>query len=125
MGKYRLSELEKNPDYQHFIQVRRPQIKQQERENQERMEKLVHKRMVETLTMAAALPDDERKQEILTPAQQLRMRNEVAKCQSVSAAVKVINRYIFGGDDGLVDKVEINPKIRDPYSLDYAVPHFG
>ena len=124
MGKYRLSRLEQDPDYQHYIQVVRPQQKRQEAEFKAKQIALHQKRLDEALTLAATMPDGERKQEILTPSQQIAMRDEVAKCQSVKAAVRCINRYIFKGDTGEADNIEIHPVVKDHYAMDYALSNW-
>ena len=120
MGKYRLSTLEQDPDYQHYIRVVRPQQKRQEAEFREKQIALHQKRLDEALTLAATMPDSERKQEILTPSQQIAMRDEVAKCQSIKAAVRCINRYIFKGGTGEADKIEIYPEDQYTYHLGHG-----
>ena len=83
-----------------------------------------HEAILEVKSMMSSLPDDQKRQFILTPIQQLDMRDEVKRCKSVQQAVNTINRYIFGDRyDGEMERVDIDPKIRDPYSLDYAVPN--
>lgn len=124
MGKFRLSTLEQDPDYQHYIKVVRPQEKRREEALKAKQAALHQKRLEEALTLAATMPDGQRRQEILTPSQQIAMRDEVSKCQSVKAAVRCINRYIFKGDTGEADKIEIHPEVKDPYSLDYSVTNW-
>lgn len=68
----------------------------------------------------------ERTQQILTPAQQLEMRKRVASSADIKSALAVIDGYIFGDEsDGEVDSIDSNVKLRDPYTLDYAVTNWG
>ena len=47
------------------------------------------------------------KQQVLTPAQQLEMREAIQKCKSLGEVIRVIDRYIFDVDhDGDVDEIE-------------------
>ena len=118
MGKWGIKSLEKNPDYQDYIQNRRPVEKALAEEM--RRKRQLH----ETKTLMANQPDEDRTQKSLSPAQMLDLRNRIARSKSVDDAVQIMNKAIFG-DDGEVDKININPKMRDPYTLDYAVTNFG
>lgn len=70
--------------------------------------------------------DQERTQQILTPAQQLEMRKRVSEAGDIDAALAVIDGYIFGDEsDGEVDKIITGSRQTDPYALDYSVPYFG
>ena len=60
----------------------------------------------EAPTVISSVPDDERAQQLLTPAQQLAMRDEVKKCKSVNSAVEVIHQYIWKVPDGEADDTE-------------------
>ena len=52
-------------------------------------------------------PLKDRKQQVLTPAQQLEMRAEIQKCKSLGEVIRVVDRYIFDRDhDGDVDAIE-------------------
>ena len=52
-------------------------------------------------------PLKDRKQQVLTPAQQLEMRAEIQKCKSLGEVIRVVDRYIFDVDhDGEVDAIE-------------------
>ena len=42
-------------------------------------------------TAVSAVPDVERAQQLLTPVQQLAMRDEIKKCKTVAAAVEVVD----------------------------------
>jgi hypothetical protein len=64
-------------------------------------------------TAMASVPDEERAQNQLTPAQALAMRDEVARCNSIKKAVSIIQRYIFKVPDGGADKVDTAPTIKD------------
>ena len=43
-------------------------------------------------------PLKDRKQQVLTPAQQLEMRDEISKCRSLGEVIRVVDRYIFDKD---------------------------
>ena len=118
MGKWGIKSLEANPDYQDYIQNRRPVEKAFAEEMRQKRE------LVEMKTLMANQPDEERSQKSLSPAQMIDLRNRIARSKSVDAAVQIMNKAIFG-DDGEVDKIDINPKMPDPYTLDYAVTNFG
>ena len=52
-------------------------------------------------------PLKDRKQQVLTPAQQLEMRAEIQKCKSLGEVIRVVDRYILDVDhDGEVDPIE-------------------
>ena len=64
----------------------------------------------ETKSLMSMTPLKDRKQQVLTPAQQLEMRDEISKCKSLGEVIRVVDRYIFDKDhDGDVD--EITPAI--------------
>ena len=53
-------------------------------------------------------PLKDRKQQVLTPAQQLEMRDEISKCRSLAEVIRVVDRYIFDKDhDGEADKTVV------------------
>ena len=54
----------------------------------------------EAPTIISSVSDEEREQQLLTPAQQLAMRDEVKNCKSVNSAVELIHRYIWKVPDG-------------------------
>lgn len=67
----------------------------------------------EAPTVISSVPDDERAQQILTPAQQLAMRDEVKKCKSVNSAVEVIHQYIWKVPDGAANEIDTDPELSD------------
>ena len=61
----------------------------------------------EEKSLMAMTPLKDRKQQVLTPAQQLEMRAEIQKCKSLGEVIRVVDRYIFDKDhDGDVDAIE-------------------
>ena len=64
-------------------------------------------------TAVSAVPDIERAQQLLTPAQQLAMRDEIKKCKTVAAAVEVVHRYIWKVPDGEADEINTDPELSD------------
>ena len=64
-------------------------------------------------TAVSAVPDGERAQQLLTPAQQLAMRDEIKKCKTVAAAVEVVHRYIWKMPDGEADEINTDPELSD------------
>ena len=61
----------------------------------------------EEKSLMAMTPLKDRKQQVLTPAQQLEMREAIQKCKSLGEVIRVIDRYIFDVDhDGDVDEIE-------------------
>ena len=98
MGKWGIKTLEKNPDYQDYIQNRRPAEKARAEELRARRMEFERKQETnEVKTFHQAITkDSERKQQILTPAQQLEMRKNVAAATSVKDALAVVDQYIFG-----------------------------
>ena len=70
-------------------------------------------------------PERQRKQQILTPAQQLEMRTRVSKAKDIKSALAIIDGYIFSDEsDGEADSIQATATMRDPYSLDYAVTNW-
>ena len=64
----------------------------------------------ETKSLMSMTPLKDRKQQVLTPAQQLEMRHAISKCSSLGEVIRVVDRYIFDKDhDGDVD--EITPAV--------------
>ena len=118
MGKWSIKRLENDPDYQDYIQNRRPVEKALAKEMKRK------RQLLETKTLMSSQPDEDRSQQSLSPIQMLDLRDRIARSKSVDDAVKIFNKAIFG-DDGEVDKININPKTHDPYALDYAVTNFG
>lgn len=97
MGKWSIKSLEKTADYQDFIQNRRPA--QQARDEALRAKYGVKKNVNEVKTYHhATTPESQRTQQVLTPAQQLEMRRNVAASTSVEDALAVIDGYIFGDE---------------------------
>ena len=64
-------------------------------------------------TAVSAVPDIERAQQLLTPVQQLAMRDEIKKCKTVAAAVEVVHRYIWKMPDGEADEINTDPELSD------------
>ena len=61
----------------------------------------------EEKSLMAMTPLKDRKQQVLTPAQQLEMRAEIQKCKSLGEVIRVVDRYIFDVEhDGEVDEVK-------------------
>ena len=61
----------------------------------------------EEKSLMSMTPLKDRKQQVLTPAQQLEMRAEIQKCKSLGEVIRVVDRYIFDVDhDGDVDAIE-------------------
>ena len=61
----------------------------------------------EEKSLMAMTPLKDRKQRVLTPAQQLEMRAEIQKCKSLGEVIRVVDRYIFDVEhDGEVDEVK-------------------
>ena len=55
-------------------------------------------------------PLKDRKQQILSPAQQLEMRGELQKCKSLGEVIRVVDRYIFDKDhDDEVGEIVVTP----------------
>ena len=64
----------------------------------------------ETKSLMSMTPLKNRKQQILTPAQQLEMRDEIQKCKSLGEVIRVVDRYIIDKDhDGELDEVAVTP----------------
>jgi hypothetical protein len=125
MGKWSIKSVEKTADYQDFIQNRRPA--QQSRDEALR-DKFHQKRDVnESKTYQHAVtPESQKKQQILTPAQQLEMRKNIAASASVEDALAVVDLYIFGDEtNGDADEIAVSQSIRDAYKLDYGVSNWG
>ena len=58
----------------------------------------------------AMTPLKDRKQQILTPPQQLEMSAELKKCKSLGEVIRVVDRYIFDKDhDGEVGEIVVTP----------------
>ena len=58
----------------------------------------------------AMTPLKDRKQQILTPAQQLEMPGELQKCKSLGEVIRVVDRYIFDKDhDGEMGEIVVTP----------------
>ena len=61
----------------------------------------------ETKSLMSMTPLKDRKQQVLTPAQQLEMRYAISKCRSLGEVIRVVDRYIFDKDhDGEVDEIQ-------------------
>ena len=61
----------------------------------------------EEKSLMSMTPQKDRKQQVLTPAQQLEMRAEIQKCNSLGEIIRVNDRYIFDKDhDGDIDEIE-------------------
>jgi len=61
-------------------------------------------------TLMSKTPLKDRKQQVLTPAQQLEMREAIQKCTSLGEVIRVVDRYIFAVDhDGEVDETVFKP----------------
>ena len=59
------------------------------------------------IAMMSMTPLKDRKQQVLTPAQQLEMREAIQKCKSLGEVIRVVDRYIFDRDhDSDVDAIE-------------------
>ena len=125
MGKFSIKNLESNPDYQDFIQNRRPA--QQARDAALRAKWAAKREMNEVKTLHHAITKDgERRQQVLTPAQQLELRNAVKSSLTIDDAVAVIDLYIFGdATNGDADEIVRDAAMRDAYKLDYAVTNWG
>ncbi|MDA8575345.1 hypothetical protein N9L79_07405 [Alphaproteobacteria bacterium] len=60
----------------------------------------------EELSLMSTKPLKARKQQVLSPAQQLQMRREIMKCRSLRTVIKVVDKHIFDQDhDGEVDEI--------------------
>ena len=106
MGKWSIKSLEKTADYQDFIQNRRPA--QQARDEALRAKFAVNE--VKTYQHITT-PESQKKQQILTPAQQLEMRRNIAASASVEDALAVVDLYIFGdATNGEADGVDVMPE---------------
>ena len=125
MGKWSIKNIEKSADYQDFIQNRRPA--QQARDEALRAKFAAKKSMHESKTYQHAVtPESQKKQQILTPAQQLEMRKNVAASASVEDALAIVDLYIFGDEtNGDADEIAVSQGDRDAYKLDYGVTNFG
>ena len=125
MGKWSIKNIEKSADYQDFIQNRRPA--QQARDEALRAKFAAKKSVNEAKTYQHAVtPASQKKQQILTPAQQLEMRKNIAASASVEDALAIVDLYIFGDEtNGDADEIIGNAAVRDSYKLDYAVTNFG
>ena len=61
----------------------------------------------EEKSLMAKTPLKDRKQQVLTPAQQLEMREAIQQCKSLGEVIRVVDRYIFDVEhDGEVDEVK-------------------
>ena len=126
MGKkFSIKNLENNPDFQDYIQNRRPAEKA--RAEALRAKWAAKREMNEVKTLHHAITKDgERRQQVLTPAQQLELRNAVKSSLTIDDAVAVIDLYIFGDEtNGDADEIIRNAAMRDAYKLDYAVTNWG
>ena len=77
----------------------------------------------EEKSLMAMTPLKDRKQQVLTPAQQLEMRAEMQKCKSLGEVIRVVDRYIFDVEhDGEVDEVKpASLKDRSFYRQNYGL----
>ena len=125
MGKFSIKKLESNPDYQDYIQNRRPA--EQARAEALRAKFAAKREVNEVKTLHHAITKDgERRQQVLTPAQQLELRNAVKSSLTIDDAVAVIDLYIFGdATNGDADEIVRDTSMRDAYKLDYAVTNWG
>ena len=106
MGMWSIKSLEKTADYQDFIQNRRPA--QQARDEALRAKFAVNE--VKTYQHITT-PESQKKQQILTPAQQLEMRRNIAASASVEDALAVVDLYIFGdATNGEADGIDVMPE---------------
>ena len=122
MGKFSIKNLESNPDYQDYIQNRRPAEQGTSRSVTSECAK---REMNEVKTLHHAITKDgERRQQVLP--QQLELRNAVKSSLTIDDAVAVIDLYIFGdATNGDADEVVRDTSMRDAYKLDYAVTNWG
>ena len=88
MGKCSIKSLEKTPDYQGFIQNRRPVQQAQD----EALRAKVAVNEVKTYQHITT-PNSRRTQKILTPAQQIMMRKNIAATASVEDALVVVDLF--------------------------------
>ena len=89
MGRFSIKNLESNPDYQDFIQNRRPA--QQVRDAALRAKFAAKRKVNEVKTLHHAITkDSERRQQVLTPAQQLEMRKNIAASAAVEDGIDVM-----------------------------------
>ena len=62
----------------------------------------------EEKSLMAMTPLKDRKQQVLTPAQQLEMRETIQQCKSLGEVIRVVDRYIFDKDhDGEADETVV------------------
>lgn len=110
MGKWSIESLEKTADYQDFIQNRRPA--QQARDAALRAKFAAKREVNEVKTLHHAITkDSERRQQVLTPAQQLETRKNIAASASVEDALAVVDLYIFGdATNGEADGIDVMPE---------------
>lgn len=102
-----------SPEFKRWVKEERPLIQRQIRDTKTKNARLQQKRLEEALTSFSNAPEDEQPQIILTPTQQIELRNAVAKCRTIAQAVRVINKAIFKFPPEKADDIDTKPSIDD------------
>lgn len=111
MGRFK--GLMKSPEFQRWLKEERPVIQKRLRDTKTLNARMQQKRINEALTSISNAPEAEQPQVILTPVQQIELRDAVAKCRTIDQAVKLINKTIFEFPPEQASEIDTAPTLND------------